>query len=195
MSFGSNRRKNRGRECEPPEPEPLAYFLTWSTYGTWLPGDERGWVRYRHGMQLPDPIVEREAKARMKEDACRLDHEERRLVESTIADHCRARGWTLYAVNCRSNHVHVVVAATVHDPKTMREQFKAWCTRRLKELADARRRPIIPQATSGDVVREKWWAERGSGLYLNDEESLEAVIDYVQLAQDPPRDRQHEERP
>ena len=25
--------------------EPLAYFLTWTTYGTWLPGDERGWNR------------------------------------------------------------------------------------------------------------------------------------------------------
>ena len=25
--------------------EPLAYFLTWTTYGTWLPGDERGWSR------------------------------------------------------------------------------------------------------------------------------------------------------
>ncbi|MCA9023576.1 MAG: hypothetical protein KDA86_00045 [Planctomycetaceae bacterium] len=23
--------------------EPLAFFLTWMTYGTWLPGDERGW--------------------------------------------------------------------------------------------------------------------------------------------------------
>ena len=24
--------------------EPLAFFLTWTTYGSWLPGDERGWV-------------------------------------------------------------------------------------------------------------------------------------------------------
>jgi hypothetical protein len=39
------------------------------------------------------------------------------------------------------------------------------------------RSPIATQATSGDVVREKWWAERGSGLYLNDEEGVEAVID------------------
>src|SRR5262249_3307643 len=23
----------------------LAYFLTWTTYGTWLPGDARGWVQ------------------------------------------------------------------------------------------------------------------------------------------------------
>ena len=22
--------------------EPIAYFITWTTYGTWLPGDERG---------------------------------------------------------------------------------------------------------------------------------------------------------
>ena len=32
------------RPNEPPMPEPLAYYLTWTTYGTWLPGDERGWV-------------------------------------------------------------------------------------------------------------------------------------------------------
>src|SRR5438105_11831429 len=98
MSFSPGK-KNTGRECEPPLPEPLAYFLTWPTYGTWLPGDERGWVQYRHGMQRPDPIREREASARMTEDACRLDHDQRRLVEATIADHCRIRGWTLSAVN------------------------------------------------------------------------------------------------
>ena len=55
------KRSTRGRECEPPVPEPLAYFLTWPTYGTWLPGDERGWVEYRQGWQLPDPARKREA--------------------------------------------------------------------------------------------------------------------------------------
>ena len=44
----------RGRLQQPPMPDPLAYFITWATYGTWLPGDERGWVEYRHGWQLPD---------------------------------------------------------------------------------------------------------------------------------------------
>jgi hypothetical protein len=42
-------------ENRPPMSDPLAYFLTWVTYGTWLPGDDRGWVEYRHGWQLPDP--------------------------------------------------------------------------------------------------------------------------------------------
>ena len=88
------------RPNEPPMAEPLAYFLTWTTYGTWLPGDERGWVKYHEGFQLPDPLVELEAAARMTADACRLDKLQRDLVESTIADHCLFRGWTLYAVNC-----------------------------------------------------------------------------------------------
>jgi len=185
MSF--ERGKNRGREFEPALPDPLAYFLTWATYGTWLPGDERGWVQYRHGMQLPDPILEREAAARMTEDACRFDHEQRRLVETTIADHCGIRGWTLFTVNCRSNHVHVIVAAN-RDPKVIREQFKAWCTRRLKGLEEERRCRKSGHTSSGEMVRENWWAERGSGVYINDEECLESVIHYVCEAQDHPRE-------
>ena len=49
-------------------------------------------------------------QARLTVDACLLDQDQRRLVELTIADHCRVRGWTHYTVNCRSNHVHVIVA-------------------------------------------------------------------------------------
>ena len=43
--------------------EPLAFFLTWTTYGTWLPGDERGWNRKREG-KTQEPNVKLEAAAR-----------------------------------------------------------------------------------------------------------------------------------
>src|SRR4051794_9632650 len=99
------------RPHEPPMPEALAFFPTWSTYGAWLPGDERGWVKYGEGWQMPDPIRKLEAEAHMAEDACLLDPEQRCLVEQTIADHRRIRGWDLHVVNCRTNHLHVVVAA------------------------------------------------------------------------------------
>jgi REP element-mobilizing transposase RayT len=138
-------------------------------------------------MQLPDPIREREAAARMTENACRLDHDQRRLVEATITDHCRIRGWTLYALNCRSNHVHVVIAAS-HHPKEIREQLKAWCTRRLKAMEQERHRMTPAQAAPNQTTRENWWAERGSGLYINDEEALEGIIHYVREAQDRPRE-------
>src|SRR2546430_11024925 len=35
---------------------PLAYHITWTTYGTWLPGDDRGWVKKgSSAVQPPDP--------------------------------------------------------------------------------------------------------------------------------------------
>ncbi len=127
---------------EPVRPEPLAYFLTWTTYGTWLPGDQRGWTSESMGGQPPDFPLRRDAAARMKEEACWLDLEERKTVEATIADHCRVRGWELLAVNCRTNHVHVVVRADVH-PDEVRTQFKSWSTRRLREFEACRGLPMV----------------------------------------------------
>jgi hypothetical protein len=164
--------------CEGVMPEPTAYFLTWSTYGTWLPGDRRGWIEYRHGWKLPDPARLLEAQAAMTEDACLLDREQRSLVERTVGEHCAIRKWELHAVNCRSNHLHVVVSAGVH-PDLVRVQLKAWCTRRLKDLE--RKRTPGEQVAS---TRENWWAERGSKRYINDIDSLEAAVLYVRDGQD-----------
>jgi hypothetical protein len=158
----------RTRPNEAPVPDPLAYFLTWTTYGTWLPGDERGWVWRGKGFQMPEPDKERAARNRMTEPPCALDEKQRRLVEKAITDHCRIRGWKLYALTCRAKHMHVVVAAD-RKPEDVRDQFKAWCTRKLKEFEQSR----------NGVQREKWWTERGSQRYIGDEESLEAVIRYV----------------
>jgi REP element-mobilizing transposase RayT len=116
----------------------------------------------------------------MTADACILDREQRQIVEKAVADHCLIRCWDLFAVNCRSNHVHVVVGGNC-TPDDMRKQFKAWCTVRLKELEKVRR------GTPGQAtVRTNWWTERGSGLFINNEEDLETVFQYVRDAQDHP---------
>ena len=106
----------------------------------------------------------------MTEDACLLSSEQRLAVEHQIGETCRFRGWFLHAVNCRSNHLHVVVTAQNTKPKKVRVDLKAWATRRLK--------------TEFDPVREHWWAERGSIRQLHNEASLEAAIIYVRDAQD-----------
>jgi REP element-mobilizing transposase RayT len=149
---------------------PLGFFLTWVTYGTWLPGDERGWVEYHHGWQLPDPARKLEAMAIMTEDACRLSEDQRDAVEKQIEETCLHRGWCLRAVSCRSNHVHVVLTAMNTRPKKIRSDLKAWATRCLKDKFDAN--------------RENWWAERGSIRFLNSERSLETATLYVVEAQD-----------
>jgi REP element-mobilizing transposase RayT len=150
--------------------DPIGYFLTWTTYGTWLPGDSRGWVKYQNGWQFPDPIREQETQARMTEDACILTTEQRQAVEAQIAETCAYRGWKLHVVSCRTNHVHVVLTADVVDPEKIRIDLKAWATRTLKKKFDSK--------------RENWWAERGSIRYLNSDNDLEAAILYVRDGQD-----------
>ncbi len=158
-------------EQSPPMGDPIAFFLTWVTYGTWLPGDERGWIEYHHGWKMPQPLLELECKARQQENACVLSHDERHLVEYQIAETCQYRGWPLHAVNCRSNHVHTVVSAPETDPKKVRIDLKSYTTRKLKR--ESRRQ-----------MRENWWAERGSIRWVWDAASLATTIEYTKDAQD-----------
>jgi REP element-mobilizing transposase RayT len=146
----------------------VAYFTTWTCYGTWLPGDDRGWFQSGRGWREPDGRRAFQAALRMREDAVLLDHDQRQLVETVISTHAAIRGWELHAVNCRTNHVHVVVTAPGRRIEVPREQFKAWSTRRLKERARGSGRP-----------RDDWWSERGWDVYLDTEDQLAAVVTYV----------------
>ena len=150
--------------------EPLGYFLTWTTYGSWLPGDERGWIKYQKGWHAPDVMRELESTDRMTENACFLGETARQLVEQQISETCLLRRWALHTVNCRSNHVHAVVSATDAMPRKVLSTLKSWTTRRLKSQVDP--------------MRQHWWSERGSTRPLADERSLEAAIVYVLEGQD-----------
>jgi hypothetical protein len=67
--------------------------------------------------------------------------------------------------------VHVVVTAVDVPSKTIRDQLKANCTRALREKwADFRERPA--------------WTVGGDRDPVNDEDSLERVVEYVRDAQD-----------
>ena len=150
--------------------EPLAYFITWTTYGTWLPGDERGWNRKGVGeIQLPNAALEKAAGKEMSETEFVMSDQHRELVAETVRRHCSIRDWHLHVVNPRTNHVHVVVTAPGYDPKTVRGQFQAWCTRKLKTVVSN---------------RKHFWTEGGSGRFVNTEDELERVIVYASEAQD-----------
>jgi REP element-mobilizing transposase RayT len=133
--------------------DPIAYFITWTTYGTWLPGDQRGWVeRGSWEPQLPNLYRERHARSMMTEDAVVLTSEQRPVVDQVIVEHCRIRNWFLHARNVRTNHVHVVVSAMV-DPKVVREQFKAWASRRLSDAAGITRESVRTVENAGGLKR------------------------------------------
>ena len=151
--------------------EPLGYFLTWTTYGTWLPGDERGRVKKsQFGVQEPDPRIRAVASDNMSEPAVILTPKQRVIVDGVIVDHRRIRRWVLHARNVRTNHVHVVLTAN-RDPKTVREQLKAWGSRRLSDHAGLQ--------GEGKDGRRRWWTEGGDDVWIRSEERLQEVIHYV----------------
>ena len=129
------------------------------------------------GEQLPQPLLEAWCRDRMSEPPVLLESNQREIVEQVIHEQSGVRQWSLHAVNCRSNHCHVVVTALSYDGEQVRDQFKAWGTRRLKEH---QQRHIEP----GQKVRENWWTRKGSVRQVFDEESLAAAVMYTLEAQD-----------
>jgi REP element-mobilizing transposase RayT len=151
----------------------LAYHITWSTYGTWLPGDSRGWIRWGEwGVQPPDSERERDARQRMVESAVWLTEQQRALVEQTIRDHCRIRHWHLHAVNARTNHIHAVVT-TDRDPQEVMNQLKAWCSRKLSDAAG------LVETVAKKAGRRRWFTEGGNQETIDTEEYLTNAIEYV----------------
>ena len=154
-----------------PADEPIAYFITWTVYGTHLQGDEHGWRRRGHGEQLPRPRLERWRGKRLKHDILLLSREHRAAVEQACSLHGDHRGWRFWAVNARTTHVHVVVTATGCAGSTVRDQLKANSTRALREAwPEFRDRPA--------------WTVRGDWACINTEDDLNLVCLYVSEAQD-----------
>jgi hypothetical protein len=158
--------------------EPIAFFLTWTTYGSWLPGDDRGWADSLGHLRAAEPTRTLQASRLLAERPLALGVHQQSVVADVIAAHCKIRGWTLHAISCRSQHVHVVVTAAGVAPEDVMTQFKAWATRRLKA------------ASADDRIqsnRRRWWSECGSKRWIYDVAGLEAVVTYVTERQDKPR--------
>ena len=82
--------------------DPLAYHITWTTYASRLPGDERTWVKKDVAKIQPgNKPLEEHAGSLAEHGPIALDAARRDIVTQTIRDHCRIRGWTLHAVNVR----------------------------------------------------------------------------------------------
>ncbi len=156
---------------------PLAYFITFTTYGTWLPGRNPGWVDRRnnqYGSPIPQPDPEKESaqRAKMRQPEYRLDDGRRAIVLKTLLEVAAHRKWQMLAAHVRSNHLHIVVR-TAEKPEKVMADFKAWASRRLRE------------AFGEDAARDRW-TQHGSTKYLWTKESVVEKLEYVVHGQGAP---------
>lgn len=146
------------------------WFITVTTYGTWLPGDPRGSVTSVRDRRLEDrssrsrrvhnqigtryekhlPGLQRKARELMKGPPIRLDHEKADVVLKQFLETSQHRQWFLFAAAIMWNHFHLVVAAPDGvDRKKVRNDFKAYASRALNDRF-------------GRPPSETWWTSEGS---------------------------------
>jgi REP element-mobilizing transposase RayT len=150
--------------------EPIAYLITFRTYGTWLHGDERGSIdKFHNRYEAPRTVASRERedihRERLKSPPFLLDAKSRSLVEKSIHEVCEFRKWSLLGLAVRTNHVHCVNAATIGSG-TMLNDFKAYSTRR-------------PRENGCWKHNHSPWVDKGSRRMLWTEEHVAKAVEYV----------------
>jgi REP element-mobilizing transposase RayT len=148
----------------------LAYFITFSTYGTWLHGNAKGSVDKKHngyGTAWLESDAERENQVReaMTQTDYFMSAMERDIVCKAIVDLTQNRGWQVWAVQVRTNHVHIVVSGD-RDPGRIMSDMKGRASRDLS------------RAGFDDNNRRRW-TRHGSTRHLFREEEVEASICYT----------------
>jgi REP element-mobilizing transposase RayT len=158
-----------------------AWLLTWTTYGTWLPGDPRGSVTRVRDSSVPRklhnqlgtpydgpmPELQAAARAALKGAPVYLNcaQAERIVAQfNETAGHCN---WRLLAAAVMRNHVHlVVVAPDTFESSELLRTFKSYASRALNNS--------FPRPAGG-----RWWTTSASRRSLPDERAIDAAVRYV----------------
>lgn len=86
----------------------LATMITTTSYGTWLPGDVRGYVE--HGRILPaSPNLQQHAHRLMKRDAVYFLKDDQRVLFNALYEASNLYRYELIAVSVESWHMHWLI--------------------------------------------------------------------------------------
>jgi len=140
----------------------LGYMITWTTYGTWLRGDERGW-REDGKIYEGEPELKQLDESQMKGEAIRLNSREKAIVKEAIFRKAESRGQKIFAILVWSNHIHAVVG---YDGRSIEETVRIY-----KNTATA--------ALRKNGFTGKVWGGGYDKKYCFDEVSLKNRIEYV----------------
>jgi ATP-dependent DNA helicase RecG len=151
------------------------YHYIFTTYGTWLHGDERGSINrkgktHRQKHLQPDPLLEAANRRRLKYEPITLDDAQRQCVDAAIRSDCGLRDRDVRALNVRTTHVHAVIAAADSHERVLND-IKTWATRALRDAGLVGNRPV--------------WASGGYQQACASPEAVGNAIDYVRHGQSP----------
>lgn len=95
-------------------PRTVGYLITWTVYGAWLQGDERGYVKNGEVLR-ENKALENVNRESLKQEPVRLSSKQKQVVRETILKEASLQGQQVHALTVCSDHVHLVTGY-VHTP-------------------------------------------------------------------------------
>lgn len=92
----------------------IAYMITWTTYGSWLQGDERKYVKDGQTLQS-NKSLKKSNLSSLKQQIIKLTPSQQNIAESAILEEAKRINHKLYAVTVCPHHIHIV-AENNHTP-------------------------------------------------------------------------------
>ena len=141
----------------------IGFMATWTTYGTWLQGDKRGYVK--HGKILnEDKFLQEKCKEMIKSEEIKLTKRQQLAVKDAIIEKANGMGQRLYSVAVCSNHVHLILENTKKPIGMAVSQYKNAARIALRETG----------------VNSKLWTRGFDKRYCFNEAELRNKIRYVE---------------
>jgi len=111
----------------------VGYMVTWTTYGSWLPGDERRYVANGQILQVDLKTLQRNKK-RQKSPTVKLNKKEIHLVRQVILNEAERIGHKVEALAVCSSHVHLAARPHSESIEDVVGRYKSITTHTLWNL-------------------------------------------------------------
>lgn len=85
----------------------IGYMITWTTYGTWLQGGEKGFVKDGE-VRGENVAIKKDCEKKLEGEPVRLVRSEKDVVKETILGAAKRFQQKIRAIAVCSNHVHIV---------------------------------------------------------------------------------------
>ena len=140
----------------------IGYMVTWTTYGTWLQGSKRGYVKDGE-IHVARAELKEANKKSQKDRKFILTKVNRSVVRKAILHEAGRLGQENHAMAISTTHVHMVVDVIDEPIETSVARYKRAATKALRAKG----------------ITGKVWTKGYDKRYCFDEKSLCARIDYV----------------
>jgi REP element-mobilizing transposase RayT len=111
----------------------VGYMVTWTTYGTWLQGDKRGYVKDGRILEGDQTLLEL-CKALQKGQTVKLTEREKEIVRRAILSESQRIGQNLKALAVCANHLHIAARPCDKSIERIVSMYKSVATRVLRSV-------------------------------------------------------------